>query len=360
MFKVFISASSLEKMCLDEMDKNWEQQSSWFLILSKQKVVYLDKNIGLQWSESDDFFNDPLYIFSESYGIELQQAEIDFNKSSKEKSSVFLNEPQGAFLLDVDKETAESIQRQYGIICQSTSNLASCPLDLEEEKIPLRKGKKSKSWQEIFANVKEVPSNALIIIDRYIFSNDGVTDIQDGINNIKNIIKGIIPDHLSCDYHILILFDSFCSQEGYNLENLAEALDAFKRIELNRDFNIIIELYSITNQCFNYDITHNRKIISNYYKVFADHLFKAFLPSGNASCTQNIRIERAYSFGLHKDGEDATIIEIQNDLKDLKLLHKEALKHIKVRSDIADDYEAICDADKDSDVPDIRNRLIVV
>lgn len=360
MFKVFISASSLENMCLDEMEKDRNKQSSWFLILSKQNIVYLDKNIGLEWAESGDYFNDPLYIFSESYGIELQQAEIDFNKTSKDKPSTFLTEPQGAFLLDVDKETAESIQREYGIICQSTGNLSSCPIDIDEEKTPLRKGEDEKSWQDILCRVKRTPSNALIIIDRYIFSNDGVTDIHDGINNIKKILQGILPDQLSCDYHVLILFDSERSEEGYDLVSVAKELDSFKRFELNRDYNIIIELYSITNRCYNYDITHNRKILSNYFKIFADHLLKAFLPSGNASCTQNIRIERAYSYGLHKDGEEPTITEIQNDLKDLSKLHKEALDHIKRNTEYAELYDAICGIDEDSDVPDIRNRLIVV
>lgn len=89
-------------------------------------------------------------------------------------------------------------------------------------------------------------------------------------------------------------------------------------------------------------------------------MFKAFSPSGRAFCTENIKIESGYTFGLRKDGEDPTIIEIQEDLDDLKELHRAALHHISTNSDKAEEYDAICDANENSDVPDIRNRLIVV
>ena len=366
MFKVFISASSLERMCLDEMDKEKNKQSSWFMILSKQNVIYLDRNIWDEWlSKGDDYLAEPLYQFSLSNDIEFRTSNTDFNKTNVDNSSVFLKEPQGALLLDVDKETAESIQKKYGIICQSTDSLTTCPLAQEEVKFSLRDNEITCSWQDIFAGMKQVPSNTLIIVDRYIFSYERIDDDRqstciDGLKNIQNILMSALPEELSCDYHVLIMFDSGSVDHKFEMVKFAQALEFIKNKVLKRPYKIIIELYSITSKCDHYRCTHNRKIISNYYKAEAPHMFKAFSATGEAFCTENIRIDSAYTFGLHKDGEDATIIEIQNDLDDLRKLHQAAISYIRGKSDKADEYDAICNADDNSDVPDIRNRLIVV
>ena len=58
MFKVFISASSLERLCRNEMTKNREDQNSWFVILTKQNIIYLDKDV---YKELD--YDDPLFTY---------------------------------------------------------------------------------------------------------------------------------------------------------------------------------------------------------------------------------------------------------------------------------------------------------
>ena len=108
MFRVFISAASLEKLCLEEMSKDQNKQNSWFLLLSKQNIIYLDKNIYDEWE-----YNDALFTFSESYQIEFQHSKMDYNTLAKESPETLLAEPQGAFLLDVDKETEKYIQKKY-------------------------------------------------------------------------------------------------------------------------------------------------------------------------------------------------------------------------------------------------------
>jgi hypothetical protein len=363
MFKIFISASSLERICLDEMDKDQKQQSSWFLILCKQNIIYLDKDIWSEWfAKGDDYMSEPLYLFSSSNGVEFRTSASNFNTNYEKEPDIFLKEPQAAYLLDVDKETALSLQEKYGVLCQSTQNLSDCMIDVEEKKIPLYPSRKNHTWADVFSHVKKIPVNALVIVDRYIFSYENTyrSNCFDGLKNVKDILKNALPENLSRDFHVLIIFDNESIDNEFNLIKFANALEFFKKNELKRPYNIIIELYSISNKCFNYEQTHNRKIISNYYMAYADHMIKAFAQTGKPICRQNIRIESAFSHGLHDDLADTTMFEIQEDLKELASLHQEALKEVLRKTELAEEYDAICGIDESSDVPDIKNRLILI
>ena len=108
MLKVFISASSLEKLCVDEMSLSPKEQSSWFILLTKQNVIYLDKDIC-----QDRGCDDPLFMFSQSYGITLKEASADYNIDLEANPQDILNHPHDAFLLDIDQAKAEDIQESF-------------------------------------------------------------------------------------------------------------------------------------------------------------------------------------------------------------------------------------------------------
>ncbi len=358
MFKVFISASSLEKMCLNEMTKSRDEQSSWFLVLSNQRIIYLDKNVYEDWD-----YDDPLFTFSESYGVDLQPATANFNETCSDTPVKLLNEPQTAFLLDVDQETAKSITEQYGVLCQSTNDLSKCPLDIIERKRTFSEGEKTNTWEMLFERVKNLPSNTLIIVDRYIFSYDNKhhSNCIDGLENIKKILKSVLPKTLSCEYHVLIMFDSSreCNIDNrFNIVEFAKKLDYFKNNVLKRPYPILIELYSVSRKCSHYDATHNRRIISNYFMGFADHMIKAVHSEGEAICDQDIRLESVYSHGLHDDSDPA-VKALNKLVKGLRLLHKDAIKEVKTNGENAHEYNVICGIDEKTGVRDVRNRIIV-
>lgn len=354
MFKVFISAKSLERLCINEMSKDKAEQNSWFVLLTKQDTIYLDRNI---YDEID--YNDPLFVFSESYSINFKASDINYNEVINNTPELVLNEPNSAFLLDIDKDTALSIQGKYGIICQSTDDLSECSLANQDCNFSLIKNDNDHSWKELFDNGVSVPSNALIIIDRYIFGyeNKHKSRYFDGVNNIKQIIESVLPDSLDCDYHILILFDkNGCTDNDFNLDKVSKDLNWFNK-NLGKPYNIIIELYSITNQCSNYDATHDRRIISNYFIGTASHLIKAFR-RGVAICDQDIRVESAYSHGLF-DKSDAVVKRMNNLYKQLQNMHKDGLSEFTNKSEKADEYMVMCGTNKYSTIADIKNRLIV-
>ena len=87
MFKVFISIEALTKLCVEEMPKEKDRQCPWFLLLTKQNIIYLDRNIYDEWEDPKD----PLFIFSESYQIGFRKAPMDFNSIIKiNKIYIFL------------------------------------------------------------------------------------------------------------------------------------------------------------------------------------------------------------------------------------------------------------------------------
>lgn len=310
MFKVFISASSLEKICIDEMSKEEQLRSDWFKILTQQNVIYLDKNIYDEWD-----YGDPLFFFSESYNVNFKMASCDYNEEISQNPMSVLNNPQGAYLLDVTPEDAVNLQNAFGVICQSTGDLSNCALTETPCKITAIEGDSEDSWKDLFATTSPIPSNSLIIVDRYIFSYEAEhrSNYIDGIRNIEKILDHVLPLNLGCEYHVLILFDYLQTKDrNFSVEDVYKKLEWYKQNVLKRPYEIVFELVSITHKCIDYDISHNRHIFSNYFTVSAQHLLKAFNKNGQAICTQNIDIEYLYSHGL--SGRSSAGTKLSNEM----------------------------------------------
>ena len=357
MFKVFISIEALTKLCVEEMPKEKDRQCPWFLLLTKQNIIYLDRNIYDEWEDPKD----PLFIFSESDQNGFRKSPMEFNSIIKNTPEVVLSEPQGAFLLDVDKVTAESIQNNYGVICQSTTDLAECSLITNECKLTLLQNSTNHSWKELFKKGVSVPSNSLIIVDRYIFGYEGKlnSNYGDGVENIKQILQCILPKTLSCEYHVLVLFDANSSKDKcFDIKKVSKQLENFKNNVLKRPFNVEIELYSVTNKCANYEDTHNRKIISNYFMCSADHLLKAFRHDGTVICNQDIRVECVYSHGIN-DFSDSAVATIDHLVSQFQNMHQTGIAEYNNNTQNANEYVVMCGTNQSSTVNDIKNRLLL-
>jgi hypothetical protein len=355
MFRVFISSTSLGDLCLKEMCKEEKNKSEWFLILSKQNVIYLEKNI---YDELD--YNNPLFRFSESYQIEFKSSSIGCFDKKIEHPEMLLNEPQGVFLLDIEEEEARDIQEKYGIVCKSVKSLEECSITSRECSFSLFKGKSRHSWSKLFEEGVKAPSNALIIQDRYIFGYDSAnrSGYKDGVENIKQIMKAVLPEELYCAYHVLILYDkSNSSDKFFSVENVAEELENFKNEELNKPYEVIIELYSISHTNAYWRVTHNRKILSNYFIGSAEHSIKAFSKEdGSATCLQQINVESSYSKGLNENSDSASVmldylLDVYN-----KTYLEEKRKFELGESGIVEYIR--CD-NADAKINDIQNRLLV-
>lgn len=352
MFKVFISAASLEKLCVNEMTKNEKDQCEWFLILSKQKAIYVDKDVY-----ADIEADDPLFIFSESYQISFKEADFDFN--DLDNQGTILSNSDSAFLLDLDEGTVSSLQQKLGVICQSTNNLSECALATHSTRLTLITGEKMHSWKELFQSVSRVPSNSLVIIDRYIFGfqkpNHGYLE---GLENIKSIIQNVLPKNLGSPYHILLIFDETdCSDRYYSRANVIKKLTDFINYTIKPSYSVIIEMLSVNRKSDYYEATHNRKILSNYFSVTAENLLKAFDRNGNGICDQDLTVEYLYTNSLNNQS-DSAVRKTDRLLSLLSDMYKDAVIQLAKGSAVASPYQYECFNDTTKSINGLSNRLI--
>lgn len=355
MFKVFISASSLERLCLNEMSLPLKDRSNWFVLLSKQDVIYLDKDIDSTWS-----LDDPLFMFSQSFGITFKEAKSNYNNAAANNPTSFLEHPHDAFLLDLNPEQAEDIKNKFGVMCQSTQDLSYCAIAESGCHFNLVKNGRGHSWNELFADNGNVPSNSLIIVDRYLFGYEGklCSGYTDGVNNIKQILSTALPQNIECDFNVLIIFDAESSTDhNFDLDAVATDLENYKINVLDRPYNIDIELLSVTSRCPRYEETHNRRVLSNYYIVYAEHLLKAFRQNGESMTTQKLNLDFSYSEGL-RDRSDVPQKTIDNLVSKLQELFYSARYSIQNNTNISGEYTYYFNGQLDT-VDHLRNRLIL-
>ena len=123
--------------------------------------------------------------------------------------------------------------------------------------------------------MEKLPSNALLLTDRYLFafrhSNAG-----DGLANIHDILNELLPQQFEGgDYHVTIVFDDRSKHSSYTFDEIATKLNRIKT-QLGRNYPIMMEVLGITPDCSIYNKLHNRLIVSNYYLVEAGHKLAAF------------------------------------------------------------------------------------
>lgn len=321
MFKVFISKSALIDIFLRNIELDDEEQETWYKIIKSQGCLYvkndLDEDVD-QLDEDNAQFS-PSFLIEES-GIHQEDC-TDYINSIKSNPNVVLINPCSAFLLDIEKEEADKIQREYGVICQSTSNLKGKIWIKEKNNtyISLHKVNDNKhSWSQVFPS-EEMPSNTLILIDRYLFTNR-----EQGIFNVKQILNFALPKHFSKNYpyQILLIFDPTKIGGKVDFKKISTELNSVKKaIRIDRGYNIDLEVLGVTKDNYDYDDTHNRRIISNYYIIYAEHMLKAFTLHNNSLCSQVIRCDSLFHVGLDagtsSDMPLSTHTEILTILKDL-------------------------------------------
>jgi len=184
--------------------------------------------------------------------------------------------PSSLYILNIAHTEALTIQRTYGVMCVSGDSPNISPLiDINDIHIAKEQEKLGRGWDTVLKSVETLPSNALLLTDRYLFAfrrpNAG-----DGIANIKDILSELLPKQFQGgNYHVTVIFDNMARDENYTFAEIAKLLEEVKQ-QVNRDYPITMEVIGITPDCSIYNKLHNRMIISNYYIVEASHKLAAF------------------------------------------------------------------------------------
>lgn len=308
------------------------REDVWYNFIKKTKPSL---NILLN-IDSDYECNDynPIFILSNDFDLEVAIEEI--NKDDSYISRVIemrldaIDDPNAVFVLDITPELAKQISTKYGVICQSIhDNPFESPLFQEAFEVDAVKKKKGESWADILSKDNVFPSNSLVVIDRYLFSNDTDATSQDGIDNLYDILESILPKKLDVEYHILIVFDDKTLTKGETFEIICNKINKLKkRLKREREYPITIESVSIPKGYAHYDSTHNRRIISNYFILRVDHSLKAF-KNGVGLYSQSIFLDWAASKGvIHSKKSHAPIKGMDDTIEELKMAIRQLMKSV--------------------------------
>lgn len=260
---------------------NENKYDAWYDFITKLRPtmkVLLDED-----TDYDDNEYNPVFMFEKDYDIQVEPEytdEVGENSYLSRIEKMELNgvaDPFAIFILDVDEDTANRISENYGVVCHAlSSKTTSNPIFQDGIEKTVERQETRKGWMELLTGKNTTPSNHLIFIDRYLFSDDsnGITQ-QDGLDNVAEVLEKALPSKLGVDFHVLLIFDATEMGKNMTFNQLSTKLNAIKK-HIKRPYNIIIEALSINHSDFNYDETHNRRILSNYYIIRVDRSLKAF------------------------------------------------------------------------------------
>ena len=157
MFTLYTTEEKLTELCLEGAE--------WYDIIRKQKTIFVCNN-----SDDDkwDFTNKILMTLHRA-GTSID-VDNELALKIKEDSRNVLELINPAYILDYKEEEAKAIQDKYGVIFLSTSNTPKPVLAKRGWDIDTTDENKPDTW-DYFLKGNKVPSNSLVIVDRYFFSS---------------------------------------------------------------------------------------------------------------------------------------------------------------------------------------------
>lgn len=292
MTSIYTTKDNLKSICLDE-DKH-----AWLDMIIKLKEVFVNNDDI--YSKGVDPEDDPFYTL-DGMQVDIISSKKDYINGIPQNPVLVLQNPSGIFLLDIPVEKANQIQKDYGVLCQSTKQLDYTPLTQPHFPTELLDGETGKSWKAMIAHFKDLPSNSTLIVDAHLFNEDKFDERnncyderkRDGIDNIYEILESILPKSFQDTYHIGVLITDTDKAKAArrtrsNLSNdrIATAINKLKK-GLKRGYPINIEVVFFDPNDDGHKLIHNRRILSNYFIVTADYKLAA-IRNGRSICGQTI------------------------------------------------------------------------
>ncbi len=289
MFSIVTTQKILEKLFLDD--------SVWGKIVAQTKCFYV--KLDSDWWEEDDMT--PLMQLANG------QADIkdgkDIFEVLEQHPEVIAKYPSSVFILDIEANEAARLQQRYGVIVQSYEHLDDAILTTVSQKsIYTEEGDNNIGWSDVFQGLKDLPTNAVIINDRNLFTNDQLIKDRDGnviekrlsgVENVAGILNTILPRTLDIPFHVLIVCDKAGIENHLTVKNVITYLNGLKK-QLNRPYVINMELLAVSSQSSFYSKTHNRRILTNYSYLTFEHKINAF-DGHRSKASQFITINKLFS-----------------------------------------------------------------
>ena len=371
---IYITISALE-------DAICEDDSSLHLVLEKLPggcAVYTDitqDDLFSRIGDEDDILSDL------SLGCDVRICSgLDMINGIKNDCSLVLKDPMAVYILDIDEQLASNIQDSFGVICKSSKDPDISVL-LTEHRTAVCEEKAPGDWgPTMFDKIDTEPVNSVLISDRYLFSDDqGERNRQEdwsftkgnGYKNVLSLLDCILPrqPRKNNPITVLICFDAF--DFGGNPYKKVR-IDDLQRRELERrhfnflvnnlykDINglrkglyeVVVELLSFGPNAPGYDKTHNRRVLTNYSELYAEHKLAAFRDHC-CEIDQNIIFNTLFAEGIH-NRSDCPILSHDTKLKRFANIIEEINRVNKLSSSYLFSY---C-AQYDANITKVKNKLI--
>lgn len=320
-----LSVYTTEKIVTSIFKDSENKYDAWYDFITKLRPTM---NVLLnEDTDYDDNDYNPVYMFQKDYDIEVEPEYLEevgeqaFLTLVSTLTPDVINDSHAIFILDIDEDKAAEISQKYGVICHSfNTHPESNPIFQEGIEKNVEKKEKGRGWHELLVSDTVFPSNGLIFVDRYLFSkdSDGITG-QDGIDNAYEVLDRILPMNLGVPYNVLFVFDAstLSVHNGVTFDTISTQLKNLKT-RLKRPYDVIIETISIDHNDMNYDETHNRRILSNYFIVRVDRSLKAFRPT-HSLYSQSIFLDWGASKGIiHSKRSDAPAKALFKYIREVK------------------------------------------
>ena len=246
MFNIFIAEKILRNIIQAESQRPNNTRSNLFKILKSAQNLYVAMDApDLAWIKQ----------LKADYGLVADTTRTDYINKIPAKLESVLKNPSSLFILDIPFAEAKKIQIEYGVMCRSSVDTnVSTLIDINDEHTTDKNKPLGRGWDTVLDSVEFLPSNALILTDRYLFKT---TNAKYG------------------NGYVIVIFDKDCIDQIYNFQTIAKRLNDIKE-ELKRPYPITMEVLGITGKNDTYHNLHNRRIVSNYFVVKMDYRLAAF------------------------------------------------------------------------------------
>lgn len=232
--------------------------------------------------------------------------------------------PRDLFVAHVDDDAAQKLASKNGFLVVSQENPNLEQIIRPVLTIDLEQGTHL-TWHDCFMCLKETPrtpANSLVIIDRYLFTRYGVYGWLNGIQNVKHILMEALPPVFNDRFDVLIITsDDRWDPRAKSFSRIIDKL--YQECSKLRAYEVNIEILIIGSDGDKriWDESHDRRIISNYYRIVASKGFFAFVGPNcdDVFRSQIITIDFAFSnidnkyaqiYGFPIKGYDSTLLEI--------------------------------------------------
>ena len=222
---------------------------------------------------------------------------------------------------DFMKDDAVRIEKELGVFCQLNSDVGdqrlcvptiSHAVDINDVQ--------NNDWTDFFKRFPSLPSNSVVISDRYFFAEKYMDDqtrreISYGVENVKKMLDCIVDSEYQNEYNVLIFFDyetlgNASNSEDYKknrMQNILKDLHAYARKKALHNglepIRVNFELVSVAPGAGQRSITHDRVFASDYYTIDATHAISAF-SKGKVLVSQLLRYSALFSsFGADKKSD---------------------------------------------------------